>query len=183
LFENWEKSQRTLCKRVSRIKKNIECKNCGKTGHTIKYCSFIEKCKFCERVGHTEEKCFYKPANNIPKCSECKRFGHTYIECFHVSSQDKQKYLDDKKKKEEAYQEKLRQEEIIKQKYKEKGFTYDIKYLKFCKEQFERNPNFRPWIIFCEEDSDQEFDYENPGLTEKKQKALDDIKYQTIMLE
>ena len=154
--------------------KKINCKFCGKPGHTIKYCAFIERCGFCHRVGHNDKKCFYNPENDIPKCSHCEKFGHKYEECKFVSSKRKKEFIDEKKKleKELKEQEKKRMEKQYEQtkKFEEKGFTYNIKYLHFCKKMFEKNSNYKPWLIFI-----------NEGKS--AQEMLSEIKYQVKMLE
>jgi hypothetical protein len=164
---------------------SIVCQHCGKNGHTIKYCSFIEKCKFCERVGHTEDKCFYNPANNIPKCKNCGRFGHKYLDCYSLSKEKKEAYLKQIKKRKEEEEEKNKKEQKILEKYSNKGFTYSITSLKTYKKEFNKNSNYVPWIIFCDSESEEEEDCEllKSGLTKKEEMRLYDIKYQISMLE
>lgn len=162
--------------------KTIQCQNCGKNGHTIKYCPFIEKCQFCERVGHSQEKCFYNPSNNIPKCNGCGKFGHKYIDCYFTSQIDRENYLKQiqEKKEQEEQKQKKYNEEI--QKFKEKGITIDVEYLHLCKKQFEENPNYKPWIIFCDSEDEEEDDVYRTELTKKEQYKLNEIKFQITLL-
>lgn len=164
------------CKELQKIK----CKNCGKAGHTIRYCPYIEKCKFCDRVGHTQEKCFYNPSNKIDRCSGCKGFGHTYNQCYHVSKEDKENKLKELEKRKMEEEKKVEKEEKIKEDFRKKGITESISYLKMCKKNFETNPNFIPWVIFCDSDDDDYFF--GQGLTEGEQYELEKIKYQVSLL-
>ena len=166
------------CKELQKIK----CKNCGKNGHTIRYCPFIEKCQFCERVGHTEKKCFYNPANKIARCPECKAYGHSYDECRYVSKEDKKQVIKKKKDADKKEKQKVIQEQKTRNEFRKKGITDDVCYLKLCKKEFEKNASYIPWIIFCDSDEDDESDFEG-GLNEKEQKHLDHIKYQITLLD
>lgn len=163
--------------------KKIECPNCGKNGHTIKYCPYIEKCEFCQRVGHKQDTCYYNPSNKVSKCRGCKRFGHTFLECYNVSQEDKRNYKEQVQKK--INDEKRREEEDKKrlEEFKKKGFTYSKSSLEMYKKGFEQNPNYIPWIIFCDsEDEDDEYEY-GKGLTDKEKMRLEKIKYEVSMLE
>lgn len=159
----------------------IECKNCGKNGHTIKYCPYIERCQFCERVGHTEERCFYNPTNKIPKCQGCGKFGHAYENCFHVSTQNKNQYKENIRKIQEEHKKTEEETRDKLQEFMNKGFTYSESYLRTCKKGFEGSSSYIPWVIFCDEESDDEsFGHE---LTQRELDLLENIKYQVSMLE
>lgn len=167
------------CKELQKI----ECPNCGKNGHTIKYCPFIEKCTFCEKVGHTQDKCFYNPSNNIPKCLKCKKFGHQILDCYFVSQSEKTEILTTIKNKKDTEEKEKKESEERAKKFKEKGFTYDESYLRLCQRGFKENSNFKPWLIFLDsDDEDLDDDYFRVGLNEKEQKRLDDIRYQVSLL-
>ena len=166
--------------------KSIECKNCNEKGHTLKYCPYIEKCKFCQRVGHTDEKCFYNPKNKIPKCSECKRFGHTYEECYYVSSEEKKQFIQEKEKRKEEEKQKDDESKKHQDELREQGITHGENYIRFCKEQFKLDKNFKPWIIYMsdnEEDSDNEEYFNRKGLTKTELRRLDQIKIQIELLD
>lgn len=155
--------------------KQISCKNCGKNGHTFKYCPFIEKCKFCKRVGHNEKTCYYNPQNNIQQCSGCKKYGHSYEECYYVSREDKNKFLQEKeeRKKKEEEQKKLQQQKISE--FDKKGFSYDENYLRFCKNTLQSDPDFIPWVIYSDSPVNGDL-----GLSKKEnqeyKKIMDEIK-------
>ena len=161
---------------------NIQCKNCQEKGHTLKYCPYIEKCKFCQRVGHTQEKCFYNPKNQIAKCSNCNRFGHKYEECYFVSSEDKKQFIEEKQKRKDEEKQKDEENKKHQEELKAQGITHGESYIRFCKEQFEKDKNFKPWIIY--DDSDEDDDWmDRKGLSKTELQRLDQIKIQIELLD
>ena len=192
-YQNKQNKQNNFCSFCNKSGKNpfghtikncnelkmVECRNCGKTGHTIRYCPFIEKCKFCERVGHTEEKCFYNPKNKVEKCGKCKKFGHSYIDCYYLSKEERETYIKEKEDKENKEKEKKEKELHKKDNFQKKGFTYDEKYLRNCKEMLEKDPNYIPWVVYDNND----YNPTNTELTKNEKKTLNDILIQISMLD
>lgn len=157
--------------------KKIKCPNCGKGGHTIRYCPFIEKCNFCEKVGHTEDRCFFKPKNQIPKCSGCNKFGHLYEDCYYVDQEEKDKIRKERKDLQEK--ERVEREERNKrdEEFSKKGFTYSEVDLVYYKKQLEENKDYIPWVIYDDNESCNVL-----KTTRRERERLDDMKYQISML-
>lgn len=161
------------CKELDKV----NCEHCGQKRHTKRYCPNIEKCNFCERIGHNENQCFYNPNNNIPRCQNCKGFGHTYIQCFYVSSYEKQLYKDKIQKEEDEQNKKKQDEEEKLNELKKRGITYNKSYLELCKRRFKENINYIPWVIFADDEDDED------ELSDKHFKQLNEIKYQCTLLD
>lgn len=148
---------------------NIKCPHCGKQGHTIRYCPFIEKCKFCKRVGHLAENCYYDPRNQITKCNVCKKYGHKDEECYYASQEQKdqiQKRKQEEKKRQEEREERSRE-------FASKGYKYTKDTLTFYKTMIESGSI--PWEVY---DSDDEVKSLTGGLTKREKERLEDIKYE-----
>ena len=148
----------------------IKCKHCGKNGHTIRYCPYVEKCKFCDRVGHTEDKCFYNPTNNIQRCSECNGYGHTYEECYHVSKEDKEVVIKEREVKKEEIKKVEQKNKSVRQLLREAGVTECVRSLSFYRRIWEKEPSHVPWVCL------------DPSLTPNPKKEIANLKRQVKIL-
>ena len=153
---------------------NMQCPHCGKKGHTIKYCPFIEKCKFCEKIGHSEDKCYFNPKNKIPKCNHCKKYGHIITECYYAPSELKEKILKERQDKKEKKEREEDEREERSREFQMKGYKYSEETLKFYKVLIDQGQI--PWEVY--DGDDEDCDMSSDKLSESEQKTFIQIKYE-----